>query len=187
MKKIESYPAYAIDQDLRIISLYNGRILRPTDNLRGYLYVSLLWHYDGLKFTRMTMKRVALHRLVCEVYYGPAPEGKPWVNHKNGVKTDNRPENLEWTSISENIQHAYVILGHKAVGGMRGKKHSSITKKKLSETKKGSRHPKFKGWYVYNGKQYGSCAELAEELGIYSMKVYRMYKKGIVQFTPIEA
>ena len=65
---------------------------------RGYLQAHL--SKDG----KTAMLRV--HRLVAKVFI-PNPECKPEVNHINGDKTDNRVENLEWCTPSENVRHSY--------------------------------------------------------------------------------
>lgn len=73
------------------------RILKP-GNLRGYHRVLLL--KNGHR------KNVQVHRLVAKAFI-PNPENKPQVNHINGVKNDNRVDNLEWVTASENKQHAF--------------------------------------------------------------------------------
>lgn len=87
-----------------------GRIRRITQNgykevkPRNDLYstVSLSKHCDR--------KTVAIHRLVA-LHFLPNPRGCNEVNHKNGIKHDNRVENLEWVSQHENMAHAKKVLG----------------------------------------------------------------------------
>lgn len=75
-----------------------GCIRKPIRNKRtGYMTVTLC--KDGIT------KTFRYHRLVAECFI-PNPHGKPFVNHKNGDKTDNRISNLEWVTEYENTQHA---------------------------------------------------------------------------------
>lgn len=85
-----------------------GRVLRPQRAGRGYLQVILCVN------CRVETKKV--HRLVAEAFL-PRPPGCNEVNHKNGDKTDNRVENLEWVTHSQNLKHAHRVLGVKAVRG----------------------------------------------------------------------
>lgn len=63
-----------------------------------YLYVRL-WQ-NNVMYNR------SVHRLVAEAFV-PNPDGKPMVNHLDGIKTHNYPSNLEWVTCSENHKHAY--------------------------------------------------------------------------------
>jgi predicted transcriptional regulator len=76
---------------------FKGRILKP--NLDPYGYPRLTLAKNGKKTTR------TIHPLVAGAFLGDRPEGHE-VNHKYGVKDDNRVESLEWCTHLENMRHA---------------------------------------------------------------------------------
>lgn len=85
------------------------RILTQHLNNAGYFHVSLS------KNAKPKTRQV--HNLVTLTFFGEP--GDLWCNHKNGIKTDNRIENLEYVTPGENNQHAYDTGLHKKVYGER--------------------------------------------------------------------
>lgn len=85
----------------------NDKLLKPIMETKGYSAVML---YKNNK-----TKRIRIHRLVAEAFISN-PKDKPQVNHRNGIKKDNRVENLEWCTQSENIRHSFKFLGRKSKG-----------------------------------------------------------------------
>jgi hypothetical protein len=85
---------------------YPERIARVKPLTTGYLNMSL---YKGGKEVR-----AFVHRLVAEAFI-PNPESKPCINHKDGNRSNNAVENLEWCTQSENIRHSFDTLGRARV------------------------------------------------------------------------
>jgi predicted DNA-binding protein YlxM (UPF0122 family) len=75
-----------------------GRTLKVKVTKKGYVEVCL-YDKDSKKHYFL------VHRIVAEAFI-QNPENKPQVNHENGVKSDNRADNLEWSTRKENMNHA---------------------------------------------------------------------------------
>jgi len=94
----KTYKSYIVYSDGKVFSTASNRFLKPYISDNGYERIRIC--YDG-KFESWTV-----HRLVAMMFLDNA-EGKNEVNHKNGIKTDNRVENLEWCTTSENQKHSW--------------------------------------------------------------------------------
>ncbi len=108
-KDIKGYEGIYQVSNLGNIKSYNkykeGKILIPYRINSGYEMVSLRGCIN---------KSYLIHRLVAKTFL-LNPKNKREVNHINGIKTDNRLENLEWSTPSENMKHA-LITGLKKRG-----------------------------------------------------------------------
>ena len=124
----------------------------------GYLYLNL--------WIKCKMHTKVVHKLVAEAFLDK-PDNAQCINHINGVKTDNRVENLEWCTFSENSLHAIrtglVVdpASHFQTKGKHGKDHP--TSKPVEQ-------------YTLDGEfiaEYESCVEAANELGFAAGNIQR--------------
>ena len=110
-KPLQDFQNYEVSSLGRARSYYKTKktykILKPIERT-GYMRI-----YIKGKF-------YSLHRLVAEAFI-PNFENKPHINHKNGIRNDNRLENLEWVTRAENMQHSYKMGFNKT-----GKDHKQV-------------------------------------------------------------
>ena len=124
---------------IKSLGIYHGKtnnffdkphILKTRKNKDGYILYSLSKYGKQEYFTG--------HRIVAESFI-PNFDGKPQVNHIDGNKLNNRVDNLEWCTASENIKHAF-DTGLKFSKGIRLCKeknpNSKYTEQEINEIRK---------------------------------------------------
>lgn len=123
------------------------KVLKPADGGDGYLKTMLL-NDDG------EYKSWGVHKWIALTYKGKKPEGME-INHIDGVKINNAPDNLEYCTKSENFIHAYE---NDLMERKRGSKNgmAKLTEKQVIAIRKHAKE---------NGRYYGR-KELAEKHGV---------------------
>lgn len=106
-KPIPGYSNYYCSKSGKILNATTGRILKY-DYSRPYLRATL--SKDG------KVKKHFVHRLVAYSWIGRQPTQKHQINHINGIKHDNRADNLEWCTHQENQDHARKYLYKQPIG-----------------------------------------------------------------------
>lgn len=89
---------YLITDEGQIYSEITEKFLKPFKNPQGYYLIDI--SHNGKSYTRQ------LHRLVALTFI-PNPNMLETVNHKNGDKSKNCAENLEWMTRLDNVRHAW--------------------------------------------------------------------------------
>lgn len=132
-----------------------GKIYSAKKTRSGYLMTVLCINNKIVRF--MT------HRLVALAFHGQPLYGKTEINHINGIKDDNRPENLEWVTRSENERHKHDTLG---ATGPRGEKcaRSVLTEQNILDIRR----------LVKSGQPY---TEVAKIYGVSDIQIGRIYRR----------
>lgn len=144
---------YQVSNLGQLKNIKHNRLLTGAINRYGYVSVVLIKD-KKVKNTRM-------HRLIAETFI-PNPKNKNQVNHINGIKTDNRVENLEWVSNHENVIHAW---------------ENGLTRP-LWKNKFGKNHNRSKEIYQIDKntnlviKKFYGCSEAERETGVKRQNIH---------------
>lgn len=112
-KQVEGFERYLISTHGRVITtVTNPKLLKIQTDKLGYKFIRMYpedarfgWYPNN---RGMIPKLEKVHRLVLQAF-NPTKDESLQVNHKNGNKSDNRVDNLEWVTHSYNIQHSWDI------------------------------------------------------------------------------
>lgn len=116
-KTVQEAPDYEVSNLGNVRVGNTGEILKQHKDSYGYMKVRLYANGEG--------ENKLVHRLVASAFIAN-PENKSMVNHKDGNKSNNDVDNLEWATATENIHHSYNVLGQTHTGEKRDKSSCGI-------------------------------------------------------------
>lgn len=134
-KDIQGYEGlYQVSNLGNIKSLhYRARTGNPKSNIQYSRNMKLFIEKSGYVSIKLCKsghsKRYLVHRIVANAFI-PNPQSKPQINHKDGNKSNNTVNNLEWTTNSENQKHA-VNLGLKEKNTVGQMGHKNVMAKPI--------------------------------------------------------
>ena len=133
-----------IDEDGRVWKTHERRYNRwsgeimvcPCKRKRADYREGNGYHRVKIKKNKVTT-RAAAHRLVWHHFHGPIPDGLT-INHKNGVRHDNRPQNLELATHSQQALHAVHVLKTMPLALLKGEEcpNSKLTESEVIEIRR---------------------------------------------------
>lgn len=157
---ISGYLGYEVSNKGRIRSVNSTYITtfkgKPVTRKKKTDLIGTKLSHKG--YRRVNLGKVeAVHRIVAKAFI-PNPKNLPQVNHKNGIKTDNRVDNLEWVTNQENRDHAVANGLHASRATGTGK----LTEEQIGDI--------FSDWVSTNwtqkeiGRKYGVCQQTISKI-----------------------
>lgn len=145
--------------------IQKGRILKQ-ETIKGQGYCQVKLSKNG------KTKRFRVHRLVLEAFV-PNTMNKPYINHINAIRNDNRVDNLEWCTQSENVKHSYNLGNSKSPAYWKNKgKEMYWLKKKWKKVIQYDKNMNFINEFV-------SITEAQEKTSINKSNIVQCCKKKV--------
>ena len=135
---LNEYPNYMISTFGRIKNIKTQRILKPYVNKKKYVF--------SLLMKNKKKYNLQVHRLVAKTFI-PNPLNKPCVNHIDYNPSNNKVENLEWVTHSENCKHSSKNISNSHKGKTHSKTHNLNVRKAMLNLKD-------KEHYIYKNRNH---------------------------------
>lgn len=156
-RKIKGYEKYSVSNTGLVRNDLTGKIMLPCTTRKGYLRLNLT--ENG------TQKNRLVHRLVAQAFV-PNPNNLEVVDHINGIKDDNRVENLQWLTSQDNTKKFWI--------GMSEERRDKIKRFLVGNANRYRKSVSKPVICIDTGAIYESSGHAARELGICRSSILRV-------------